>query len=131
MSITLTYLTTTLELHPDLYWADENEWQPVEQEVERTITGALIVSTAQRVGGRPITLRPIDEGSAWMSRQTVETLRSWAAVAGRQMTLTLRGTSFDVIFRHQDGAIEANPIVHYNDVLSTDFYSATLRFMEI
>jgi hypothetical protein len=59
-------------------------------------------------------------------------LRSWAAVAGREMTLTLRGASYQVIFRHQDGAaIEAEPIVHYSDVDGADSYKITLRFMEI
>ena len=36
-----------------------------------------------------------------------------------------------VIWRHQDGAIDARPIVDFADVQSTDYYSATLRFMEI
>jgi hypothetical protein len=36
-----------------------------------------------------------------------------------------------VIFRHQDGAIEARPLVHYNDTDPTDWYLVTLRFMEV
>lgn len=128
--ITLQYLTTTLTLDPDLYWADENDWHPVEQSVQRTVTGALVVSTAARVGGRPITLQPEEEGSAWMSRATLDTLRSWAAVAGREMTLTLRGVARTVIFRHQDGAIEATPVVHYSDTDNSDHYRVVLRFME-
>ena len=35
MSITLSDGTTTVTLHPDLYWEDENSWHPVEQTVER------------------------------------------------------------------------------------------------
>lgn len=132
MSITLAYGATTLTLPEDLYWADENSWAPVEQTAQRTITGALVISAAQRIAGKPITLIPIDAQTAWMTRATLDTLRSWASVAGREMTLTLRGVSRAVIFRHHDGsAIEASPIVHYSDVLDTDFYSVTLRFMEI
>ncbi len=52
--ITLSYASTTLNLHPDLVWADENNWFPVEQSIQRTITGALIVSSASRIAGRPI-----------------------------------------------------------------------------
>jgi hypothetical protein len=132
MSITISYSGTTLTLDPDLYWEDEANWHPVEQSVQRTVTGALIVSTATRQKGRPITLRPLDDTSAWMPRATLDMLRSWAAVAGREMTLTLRGASYQVIFRHQDGAaIEAEPIVHYSDVDGADSYKITLRFMEI
>lgn len=132
MTITLAYLTTTLTLSDDLYWSDENQWHPVEQTAQRTITGALIVSSSTRVGGRPITLQPVEDSSAWMTRATVDTLRSWAAQAGRQMTLTLRGQTYNVIFRHQDGSgIDAVPIVHYSDVASGDFYRVTLRLMEV
>ena len=64
MSITLSDGTTTLALHPDLYWSDEHNWFPVEQTAQRTITGALIVSVATRLAGRPVTLQPEDDRSA-------------------------------------------------------------------
>ena len=132
MSITLTYSGTTLNLPEDLYWNDEASWAPVEQSIERSISGALIVSSATRVAGRPITLTPEDQNSAWMIRSLLDTLRTWAAVPGREMVLTLRGTTYNVIFRHHDGqAIEAAPIKHCNDVQPTDFYTVTLRFMEV
>jgi len=132
MSITLAVGATVVELHADLYWSDENNWQPVEQTAQRTITGALIISSATRLAGRPITLEPEDDSSAWMSRATIDQLRNWAAVAGQQMILTLRGQARTVIFRHHDGAgLDARPVVHYSDVDNADFYRATLRLMEI
>jgi hypothetical protein len=132
MSITLTDGTATVQLHPDLYWADEATWHPVEQRVERTITGALIVSVATRTAGRPITLQPEDDSSAWMARSAVDQLRNWAAVPGQELTLTLRGTARTVMFRHHDGnAIDALPVVHFNDVNSADFYRCTVRLMEV
>lgn len=131
MSITLAYSGTTLELDPDLYWEDENNWHPVEQSTQRTVTGALIVSNASMTGGRPITLQPIDDESAWMPRSMLDTLRSWAAVAGREMTLTLRGQARTVVFRHSDGAIEATPIFHFSDTSGTDWYRVVLRFLEV
>ncbi len=132
MTTTLVYSSTTVNLSDDLLWADENSWNPVEQSGQRTITGALIVSSATRVGGRPITLQPEDESSAWMTSATLAALRSLAAVPGRVMTLTLRGQTYSVIFRHQDGAgVEAVPVVHYRDVNSGDFYRVTIRLMEL
>jgi hypothetical protein len=130
--ITLTYLTTVITLNPDLTWGDEHNWFPVEQSVQRTITGALIISTATRVAGRPVTLAPTDDSSAWMPQATLDELRNLAVVPGRVLQLNIRGTSRDVIFRHHEGAaIEAVPVVYYNDVDATDWFKVTLRLMEI
>lgn len=135
MSISLTYDTSTVALSEDLYWSDENGWFPVEQSEQRTVTGALIVSTATRIGGRPITLTPQDGSgllSAHMPRATLDILRTWASVPGRQMTLTLRGVTRTVIFRHQDGSpVEASPLVHYSDVDASDWYNVTLKLQEV
>jgi len=131
MSITLSDGTTTVNLHPDLFWSDESNWQPVEQTTQRTITGAIVVSAAQRLGGRPITLEPENDASAWMPLSTVAALRNWAAVAGQQLTLTLRSLTYTVIFRHQDGGLEARPVVHYSDANNADFYLCVVRLMEI
>ena len=132
MTITLAVGATTVTLNPDLYWADEHNWHPVEQTSERTITGALVVQAGTKTKGRPITLQPEDESSAATSLTDLTQLRNWAAVPGQELTLTLRGVSRTVIFRHHDGsAIEARPWVHWSDVQSTDWYLATIRLMEI
>lgn len=131
MTISLSDGTTTVILHPDLFWSDENSWHPVEQTENRSITGALIVSSAARLAGRPITLEPENDSSAWMTRTVVEQLRNWAAVPGKEMTLTLRGVTYTVLFRHQSGGFEARPLVHYNDANNADFYLCVVRLMEI
>lgn len=131
MAITLSDGTTTINLHPDLYWSDENNWHPVEQTVTRTVTGALVVEVAERGAGRPVTLEPEDDSSAWMTHEVVQQLRNWAAAAGQELVLTLRGEARDVMFRHQDGGLEATPVLHMNDVQDEDYYLCVLRFMEI
>ena len=133
MSLSLADVSTTLALNPDLYWSDENTWHPVQQTADRTITGAHVIQAALMVKGRPITLEPIDDESAWMTLTQVTALRNWAAVPGKTMTLTLRGVERDVIFRHQDGGFEARPVIQYRDghELTTDFYRCTIRLMEI
>lgn len=131
MSITLSDGTTTISLNNDLFWSDEHQWNPVQQTAERTVTGALLVSTATLVAGRPITLEPEDDSSAWMPRATVEALRNFAAVPGKELTLTLRSVTYAVIFRHQDGGLSARPVVHYNDADNADWYLCTIRLMEI
>ena len=111
---------------------DEFSWSAVEQNTERSISGALIVQNAQRIGGRPITLEPDGNDSAWLPRADLEQLQAWASVPGLQLVLTLRGQAHGVIFRHHEGAvIDATPVMHFEDVLPTDYYTATVRLMEI
>lgn len=132
MATTLSDGTTTVTVHSDLWWSDEHNWWPVEQSVKRSLTGALIVQAAARVAGRPITLEARDDSSAWHSRATIEQLRNWASTPGQQLTLSLLGTSYTVMFRHQDGAgIEATPIIDYSDPGPDDPYRLTLRMMQI
>lgn len=132
MSITLQDSSTTIALNPDLAWVDEYNWHPVAQSVERTLTGALIVSSATRDKGRPITLQAIDENSGWLTKEALDALRNWAAVPGKTLTLTLGGTARTVVFRHDEGsAIEASPVVFYNDPTSDDWFRVVLRFLEV
>ena len=130
MSITLADTTTTLTLNPDLFWSDE-DYSPVQQEMEPTITGAIVVQVGKLLAGAPITLQPEDDSSGWMSRAVVEQLRNWAAVPDKELTLTLRGVSRTVVFRHQDKGVEFTPVAHRRDVDTADRYLCTIRLMEI
>lgn len=133
MSLTLSDGSTVVDLDPDLFWADEYLWQAVEQQVTRTITGALVIQQGVKVAGRPITLQPEDDSSAWMPRATVDQLYAWANTPLLTLTLVgLRGASRSVMFRQQDGAAtEGLPVVHYSDVDGGDNYRVTLRLMEV
>lgn len=129
---TLTWGGATLDLGPDLFWEDEFSWAPVEQSSERTVTGALIISQAVKTGGRPITLRPEDDRSAWITREVLDQLRAWSAVPGREFVLTLRGQARSVVFSHDGGSgVEAEPVMHFSDVDPSDYYRPKLRFIEV
>jgi hypothetical protein len=129
--ITLSDGTTTVALHKDLYWGDEFTWRPVEQTKNYTLTGAMVVMASARKAGRHITLAPEDDSSAWMPLATVTALRNWAAAPGKQMTLTLRGITYMVLFRHEDGGLDATPVQHRSDTAIEDFYRCTVRLLEI
>lgn len=132
MSITLTVASTTVTLTDDLLWTDELKWHPVLQTVERSLTGALLVDTHQMTGGRPITLAGADARAAWLPRSALLVLQGWAATAGQVMTLVLRGSSYQVMWRHQDApALDATPVIDYSSVVPEDWYRATLKLMVI
>lgn len=120
---------TTIELDDGLAWADEWAWQPVAQSARRTITGALVVTTQAVVAGQPITLAAEADDKGWLTRAQLQQCRTWAAVAGQVLTLTYRGTAYSVMWRVQDGAIDARPVMPWLDDDAQDNYRATLRFM--
>lgn len=128
---TLSDGTTTLTLPDSLMWSDEFAWNAVEQTVSRGLTGSLIVQTGIRTNGRPITLAAPDDQAGWVPRSTVDQLRTWADTPGKTLTLIMRGVTRTVIFRLSDGAMQASPVVAYEDDQSTDPYRLTLRLMEI
>ncbi len=123
--------SAVLALPDDLLWADEHAWTPAVAAVSYLLTGALLVESAARQKGRPITLVGAAD-MAWVSRSTVNRLYAWAADPGRQFELTLTdGRTFTVAFRHHETAIEAEPVMGFPARRDTDFYRLTLRLMEI
>ena len=124
-----------LPLPGDLLWSDEHAWSPAVANASYLITGALLIQSATRQAGRPITLVGAPD-MAWVTRATVEQLRAWAALAvsettGRFELSFADGRVFAVAFRHTDTAIEAEPVLGFPARASTDFYRLTLRFLEI
>jgi len=124
-----------LELPDDLLWSDEHAWTPAVASVSYLLTGALLVQSAVRQAGRPITLTGAVD-MAWVTRATLMTLHSWAGAplsdtTGR-FTLTLSdGRVFTVAFRHAETPIEAEPVLGFPARSDADFYRLTLRFLEI
>ena len=124
-----------LLLPDDLLWSDEHAWTPAVASASYLITGALLIQSATRQAGRPITLVGAPD-MAWVTRVTVEQLRAWAAIpvgnnTGRFALTFADGRSFSVAFRHAETAIEAEPVLGIPARAGTDFYRLTLRFLEI
>lgn len=130
MTISLTNGVTTVALPEDLNWPDEFTWQQVVQTAEYTTTGALVLDSFAKQAGRPITLQG-SETFAWCERGALVTLRNWASQPGAVFTLTLRGVDRQVVFNHEAGALEAEPIIDYSDPIDGDPYAISIRFLEL
>ncbi|MGD7195456.1 hypothetical protein [Ralstonia pseudosolanacearum] len=123
--------SAVLVLPDDLLWADEHAWTPAVAAVSYLLTGALLVESAARQKGRPLTLVGAAD-MAWVTRATVNTLYAWAANPGNRFELVLAdGRAFTVAFRHHETAIEAEPVMGFPARHDADFYRLTLRLMEI
>lgn len=134
-AITLAVGSVVLYLDPDLRWTDEFSWSRIEEAEERSVSGARIVHLGVKSGGRPITLAPPDADSAWMLRAVLTQLQAWEAQPDLQMTLSLRGTSYQVKFHRTNGSpIEAEPVVFIANPAPGeigDWYLVTLRLIEV
>jgi hypothetical protein len=122
----------TITLDGDLVWVDEFQWGSIERSSEYSLTGAVIVSEAVKLAGRPITLEAKSEfrGPIWMSRTTVEDLYAKAATPNLEMTLTLSDNrEFTVMFR--DEGITAEAVYHVMAHEGTDPYYFTLKLMTV
>lgn len=111
-------------------WVDEHDWSPVEQVVKKTLTGALVISEQAQLKGRAITLVG-DPDSTWTTKLVLDQLLVKASTADLQMVLDYHGTLYDVMFLRDQQAIEARLIVPFADPQNDDYYSLTLRLMEV
>jgi hypothetical protein len=137
MSITL----DGIELPDDLNWSDETAPWKVAQTATPTLSGALVIQESAMQVGRPITLESQQDGAAWVAmvpRATVDALLAKEAVAGAAaMTLTVprydgSTASYQVRWRRTDGpAIEAKPMKFIVPAAPTDWYSLTLRLVQV
>ena len=126
MSITLDAIT----LPADLLWEDEFDWSPIAASTEYAVTGALIVDTAARLAGRPITL-VADDDRAWITRTTLQAIYAKTATPGTQMTLVIGAATYTVIWRTGSEPISARPIFPFANPAADLAYVVSLRFTEV
>lgn len=121
----------TLQLSGQMAWTDEFDWQPVVQSSSYSLDGALVVEAAAKQAGRPITLAGAED-RGWVTRADVQSLLAAAARPGLVMQLTLDdGRQFDVVFRHEDTPLQAEPVMFQVPLEAADAYVATIRFTEV
>lgn len=120
-----------IQLPADLLWSDEWAASAVAQTMRRTLDGGLVVFYSGLHAGLPITLESQPD-AGWLTRAQAEAVALRAASPGGVYSLTLRGESRQVMFRHQDApAFEARPLVPLANPQAGDFYLATLKLMTV
>lgn len=129
---TLSDGTTTITFPGGIRWNEEFTWSAVTQAAERTIGGALVLDNQTKTGGCPMTLQSVDADSGWATKASIDQLRTWAQTPGLELDLVWNGVTYPVTMRHYDPpALEVEPVVPFDDPDSTDFYTLTLRLVDI
>ena len=122
-----------VSLEDGFLWSDEFSWKAIEQNQAYAIDGALIIQEGKKKSGRLITLTA-DKNMAWVKRHIVSKLKDWSILQEKfelQFNYFHDKRTFNVVFNHQDKAIEANPVLEHPTVSEDDEYNVTLRFLEI
>ncbi|MDI6750485.1 MAG: hypothetical protein QMD73_09950 [Rhodocyclaceae bacterium] len=120
-----------IRLPDGLLWSDEFSAGRVAQSVRHALDGSVVVFHAPLQAGIPITLES-ESDVGWLTRAQVEAVALRASSPGGVYTLSLRGQTYRVMFRHQDApAFEARPIINVADPQPGDFYLATLKLMTV
>ncbi|WP_299735386.1 hypothetical protein [uncultured Endozoicomonas sp.] len=119
-------------LPDDLLWVNEFDWNPVEQNLERTLTGALLVQEGMLSHGRSIVLSGNGE-AGWVSRITVKNLFALSKAANKTMTLTFADNSqVSVIFDRSNGAaVQAQQVLPFAYPKDSEEYLLTLRLLAL
>lgn len=114
-------------------WSDEFNWNPIEQKQDYAVDGALIIQEGKKKSGRSISLTA-DKNMAWLKRHIVSKLKDWSVLQEKfelQFNYFHDKRTFNVVFNHQDKAIEAKPVLEHPSVSDDDEYNVTLRFLEL
>lgn len=82
-------------------WLDEHQWQSVGQTALRSLSGGYHVYSVGLSAGRPITLE-FTLPYSWIYAAKLATIKAQAATAGNQIQLVWGGTTYDVMYRHDD-----------------------------
>ena len=128
MAITLDAVT----LPEDLQWIDELSWTGVQQSVEYSLDGTLVIQEATKQAGREITLQGGADGS-WITRATLVALQA-KLVEDTDMTLTIHGTAYTVRWLFGGPPIAAQEVIRRANpgALSDHYYNnLILRFIEV
>lgn len=120
-----------IQLPAGLIWSDEHSSASVAQTVRRALNGSPVVYYAGLTAGRPITLES-GEDTGWLTYEQVQAIAPLAASPGAVFPLTIRGQTFQVMFRHQDApAFDARPIFPFAAPKPGDYYIAAIKLMTI
>lgn len=123
-----------ISIEDGFFWSDEFEWKPIEQKLERAISGAAIIQEGRKVSGRPISLLPADAKMGWIQLKHLRQVQAWSSLQ-EQFTLEFEwphdNRRFNVVFNHESGALEASPVKGIPAVSLDDYFNVTLRFLEL
>lgn len=128
----------SVDLPKDLLWSEELTWNTVDQNVEYSLSGALLIQEGVKLKGRMITLVGKDD-MAWITREIGLTLLNMSNSPGLVMTLKFLDPNtqttlhnFNTMFRHYEKpAVDLKHIKQWDQFESGAWYIInSIKLME-
>ena len=112
-----------IALHDQTNWIDEFAWSGIQRNQTRSVNGNLIIQTAAKSGGRPMTL-----DCRWASRATLTQLEALRdSTTTTEFTLILPGSrSFTCSFAAVAEPIAATPLQPRPEYENEDLFEVIL-----
>lgn len=104
-------LLADIELPPGTRWIDKLSYSPVRLVADRTVSGSMVYSVQQLIGGRPITLEFKATDWPLLTINDVMRMQNHAAVPGATLVLQWDGVDYLVMFDHTRGAFDFSPLI--------------------
>lgn len=124
-----------IALPDDVLWTDELIYTPNSHTKKFTAGGNLQVIKHRRKKGRKITLDcGVGVPEIGVKAPTLLMIKQFQALrdADEAMTVTVAsGETFNVMFDHENGHIEATPVINYAVAEDGDFYYLILHLFEV
>lgn len=122
-----------IQLNDHLVWIDEDQYAPLAQRQEYSITGNLIIETTKKKAGQGITLSAEPLEGVKYRKDALEIKAFFDKTMTTPMRLTLHdGRAFKVVWRSNDVLpIEHPALFKYADPRPDDYVGLTVRFTVI
>lgn len=127
MSITL----NDVILDDDLIWSNEFDIVKLEQTIQRTVMGSVVISNFPTQNGNEIILEATQSGSTFSGYFTRAQVKEFKILeeAVTPVVFDYNGQVFDVIVKA--GGVQVTPWVSRPDHDDTDFYTGTLTLVTL
>lgn len=134
--ITLDTPAATIALPADLEWPNRVIGWAIGQDVQTSVTGALVVQEGVRQAGRPITLQSGNDGTDWWGIVDYDVAQALlaAANAGGPCTLTIPtidGTEVHPVRWDASDPITARELIKMYPPGPKDWWAITLKFIVV
>lgn len=125
-----------ITLNPDMVWREQFTSQTVAQSVRRTLGGVPVIFSGNLQKGAPITLSATEVNggpvAGLLKKSVVDSIMALAEVAGATYTLTYNGTSYTVMFRHDDPpAVDMEPMKKKQSYVDDDFFRGDIKLLTV
>lgn len=126
----MSYTLNSITLPEGLVWEDPYSWNPVGQQVDVALSGALIVQEARQLQGKPIELIG-GRDSCWCTKAEIDQLYALLDTPDLEMQLIIEGETHTVIWDRSCPIKTRAFVSHEAETGSSLYFIDSLKFIKV